>query len=157
MHTSIAVNAIAVKRMATRKIAASAYLFRRAATDDPLMVTKRDIGLAIDRLRQGRGWSKKYLSQQANIEQGNLNRIISGKQEATLEKLQALAKVFRVHVSDIIRMAETGQKEDPRKTALIRLIEQLPAADHDAVFRQTSDDPEKPALPDSRPKIANNH
>jgi transcriptional regulator with XRE-family HTH domain len=109
------------------------------------MVSKADIGRAIDQLRQARGWTKKKLSQDAGIDQGNLNRIISGTQEATLDRLQSLAAVFGVRMSDIMRMAETGQTEDPRKTALIRLVEQMPTSELDGVFRRPSDASPKPA------------
>lgn len=104
------------------------------------MVTKADIGKAVDRLRKGRKMTKRKLSIDADIDAGNLNRIISGKQEATLERLDKLAATLGVRVSDIIRMAETGQEEDPRKMAIIRLVEDMPVTDLDTVFRRPTDD-----------------
>jgi len=99
------------------------------------MVTKADIGDIVDQLRLSKNWSKKHLAAETGIEPGNLNRIISGKQEATLERLVAFATVFGVRVSDIVRMAELGQLEDPRKTALIRLVEQIPLDKVEGIFR----------------------
>lgn len=109
-----------------------------ASQDDHLSMTNLSaIGHAIDRLRISRGLNKKELSALSDIEAGNLNRIISGKQEATYAKIQALAEVFGVAPSTIYRMAETGMtEEEDRKAFLHALIDAAGPEQVDTIFRR---------------------
>ena len=103
-----------------------------------------DIGRTIDRLRIARGMEKKELAEKSGIDAGNLNRIISGKQRATLERLEQMAEALGLRVSEVLRLAETGQVEDQRKTAMIRMIEQLETDQMDRLFRRWPDGDGKP-------------
>ena len=149
---SIAFPAMRVKQLGALRIALGAYLPKRRKADYLGMVSKSDIGRVIDHLRINRDWSKKELAARAEIDPGNLNRIISGQQEATLERLESLSRAFSVRVSEIIRMAETGQREDHRKMALMRMVEDMPTSDLDTVFRRTSDAVAEPQPEPSKSK-----
>lgn len=148
---SIAPNAIACQG----EIALGAYLLDLATEHHLMMLTPQKIGWAIDRLRQDRRLTKKALAELCDIDPGNLNRIISGQQEATLSRMEALSKGLSVQVSDIYRMAEGGQPPatDPRKAALHVLIEHLDPDQLDVAFRRMPVSPPKreeaPAIPDS--------
>jgi transcriptional regulator with XRE-family HTH domain len=141
---SIAYPAIECKRFPGSRIAGRAYLAPPPYADHGGMA-KTDIGHTIDRLRIVRGWTKKELSEKSGVEAGNLNRIISGRQNPTIERLEQLASALRVHVSDIFRLAETGQSEDQRKTALVRMVEQLDSEQLDQYFRRWPDGNDEPA------------
>lgn len=112
------------------------------------MLSNKDIGRAIDQLRLRQGLNKKQLAVLANdMDPGNLNRIIKGAQEATTEKLEALAAALGVKVWEIYRLAEDGtppKEGDPRKAALHDLIESIDPSQLDTVFRRWPDDPRKP-------------
>ena len=103
------------------------------------MRSAKDIGHAIDTLRLERGLHKKELAAATGIDPGNLNRIISGKQWPTPERLDALTAYFGVKAWELFKIAEEGgiyetEKEDPRKAALKALIDRLDADALDDVF-----------------------
>jgi len=110
------------------------------------MTLKNDIGWAIDQYRLAKNWSKKELAGLAEIDQGNLNRIISGKQEPTLEKMEAIARALNVTVAEIIMTAEhrhTGG--DPWKAAFIQWVKDLSSEELRSAFRRSrNQDPEPP-------------
>jgi transcriptional regulator with XRE-family HTH domain len=122
------------------------------------MTTLSAIGHAIDRLRLSRGLNKKELSALSDIEAGNLNRIISGKQEATYAKIKALAAVFGVAPSTIYRMAETGMtEEEDRKAFLHALIDAAGADQVDTIFRRWPNAQHQRALPSTESKKTDLH
>jgi transcriptional regulator with XRE-family HTH domain len=130
---NIALNAI----ICQADSAACAYPLQWAVSDALRMSNIANIGQSIDRLRRARGLNKKELSALSGIDAGNLNRIISGKQEPTYARMQALAAVFGVNVSTIYRMAETGMnEEEDRKAFLHALIDAAGADQVDAIFRR---------------------
>ncbi|WP_252178381.1 helix-turn-helix transcriptional regulator [Endozoicomonas sp. 4G] len=74
------------------------------------MLTNIDIGRAIDHLMVDRGYNQKQLAERAGeMDTANLNRIIKGKQAATTDRLEAIAKALDVKVWEIYRLAEDGQ------------------------------------------------
>ena len=133
-------------------VAFCAYLPPLDRRDDGVMLSNKDIGRAIDQLRLRQGLNKKQLAELASdMDPANLNRIIKGTQEATTEKLEALATALGVKVWEIYRLAEDGtppKEGDPRKTALHDLIESIDPSQLDTVFRRWPDDPQKPASQD---------
>jgi len=130
-------------------VAFPAYPARTSARDDALMLTNADIGRAIDHLMVERRLNQKQLAQRAgDMDPGNLNRIINGKQAATTDRLEAIATALGVKVWEIYRLAEEGdppKKGDPRKAALHDLIDAIDPDQLDSVFRRWPDDAEKPA------------
>jgi transcriptional regulator with XRE-family HTH domain len=103
----------------------------------------RNIGLAIDQLRRRKGISKKALAAATAIDAGNLNRIISGKQWPTPERLEALSRFFDVPAWEIFRIAEQGiatemRPEDARKGRLKAFVDQLDDSQLDVLFRRQS-------------------
>jgi transcriptional regulator with XRE-family HTH domain len=108
--------------------------------NDCAMSTIAKIGHAIDRLRIKRGLNKKELSEISGVDAGNLNRIISGKQEATYARMQKIAAALGVAPSTIYRMAETGlTEEEDRKAFLHALIDASGPDQVDAIFRRWPD------------------
>lgn len=92
------------------EIAAHAYRSRCPRGDDVHMLTNIDIGRAIDHLMVDRGYNQKQLAERAGeMDTANLNRIIKGKQAATTDRLEAIAKALDVKVWEIYRLAEDGQ------------------------------------------------
>jgi len=132
MPVSIAESAIKGKQ----EIAFCAYPGRRCRANTHYMtLTNAKIGAVIDRYRIKSGLTKKELSDETGIDAANLNRIISGKQGATLDRLSALAAFFNVSVSQIIKEAE-GPTGDQRKAILHELIDALPEDQIDQAFRR---------------------
>jgi len=151
---NIALNAIKCQACTALR----AYPPDACADDDLGMTTLSAIGHAIDRLRLSRGLNKKELSALSDIEAGNLNRIISGKQEATYAKIQALAAVFGVAPSTIYRMAETGMtEEEDRKAFLHALIDAAGADQVDTIFRRWPNAQHQRALPSPESKKTDLH
>lgn len=123
------------------EIAAVAYLSASTVGDAERMGTVRDIGWAIDELRRRAGASKKELAIATGIDAGNLNRIISGRQWPTPERLAALSRYFSVPIWEFFRIAEQGlvleqAQEDPRKERLKALIDQLDDDQLDVLFQR---------------------
>jgi transcriptional regulator with XRE-family HTH domain len=120
----------------------------------------RRLGHAIDLLRLQRGISKKQMALETGIDAGNLNRVISGKQWLTPERLEIIAAYFGLKPSDIFRIADHGRldpplpAEDPRKAILKRFIDSLDGAALETFFAASAGEREPLALP---PPNAINH
>lgn len=142
----IALNAI----FCQGEIARRASLFAPIASDTCGMETNCKLGEAIDRLRRDRGLSKKALAHATNIDEGNLNRIISGRQAPTPARLKALTTFFGVKHWELYYLAEEGAlygPENPRKAALKTLIDALPDDKLDAALRGIDVLPKPTATP----------
>lgn len=98
-------------------------------------LTHKRIGDVIERLRNKEGITKKELAERTGIDPGNLNRIISGKQGATFERLSVLSAYFDVPVWQMIKEAE-GPTGDQRKAVLHDLIDALQDDQVDQAFRR---------------------
>lgn len=138
------------------KVADRAYPAGQSPRDYFRMLTNADIGRAIDHLMVKRGHSQKQLAQLAgDMDTANLNRIIRGKQAATTERLEVIAKALGVKVWEIYRLAEEGtppEAGDPRKAALHDLIEAIDPSQLDSVFRRWPDDAQKSIDTPQKPK-----
>jgi len=114
------------------------YVYRRLARRPVRQTIDMDIGWAIDTLRREKGWTKSELAVRAGFNDPNLNRIISGKQEPTIKRLEALAQAFGIQVYEILRLAETRQGADARKALLHSLIDEMTPEQIDHAFRRSS-------------------
>lgn len=144
----IALNAIS--RQA--EIAPHAYLLKLHPAQSTRMSDDINPGVGIERLRLAANISKKELALATGIDEGNLNRIISGKQWPTKARLKAVCDFFGVPAFEIFRISEQGatyqiqETRDPRKAQLIAAIEELTTDQLDHAFRH-----QHPACPKQLP------
>ncbi len=73
----------------------------------------RVVGARIRAWREGRGWSQTALADAAHLSRVTLSRVESGRQEATLPTLRALATVFALSVGQLVAgMEDTGDHDE---------------------------------------------
>lgn len=95
----------------------------------------KDLGTAIRDLRKERGHENQgKFALLVGIDAGNLSRIETGKQEATVNNLQKIADGLGVQVYEIVKRAEHIQ-EDEKEKAWMRMYKRLSPADRDAFLR----------------------
>jgi len=119
VHTSkIALNAI----FCQGRIASDAYPACVRLEQPKRMSKDINFGLGVDILRRERGVTKRELALATGIDEGNLNRIISGRQWPSKARLEALCEYFDVNASDIFRIAEQGHVNDTSEEELRRTV-----------------------------------
>jgi len=83
---------------------------------------KIGLGYAIKTLREKNGLSQEKLAEHLGKDKGNISRYEKGNQAPSIESLEIMAKVFKVSVSDIFKLAETREETNiaplPKQTLL---------------------------------------
>lgn len=69
------------------------------------------IGRAIEHFRRLSGFSQSELAAQVDTNQGNLSRIINGKQDIGFALLSKICASLSVPVSDVVAYAEYGDNK----------------------------------------------
>lgn len=96
------------------------------------MLFGMQIGRAIEHFRRISGISQSELAARVDTNQGNLSRIINGKQDIGFALLSKICAALGVPVSDVVAYAENGDNEAARWA---NLYIHLPQEDRDAAFR----------------------
>lgn len=95
-----------------------------------LIVVK--IGRAIEHFRASAGLTQSALAAAVNMDQGNLSRLINGRQDVPMERLQAISAALGIRLSDLIAYAERGDEIEARWR---RLYATLSPEDREAALR----------------------
>jgi transcriptional regulator with XRE-family HTH domain len=96
------------------------------------MLLGMKIGRAIEHFRRLAGLTQTELAGRTDLSQGNLSRLLSGKQDLTVARLEQIAQALGVRASDIMVYAET---EDPDEARWRRLYASMPADQREAALR----------------------
>ena len=97
-----------------------------------IMLTSVQIGRAIEHYRRLAGLSQLALAERLGMNQGNLSRLLGGKQDISYRRLCAIAAALGVKTSDLVSYAENGDDQAARWR---RLYSQLPEEDRAATLR----------------------
>ena len=96
------------------------------------MILDMEIGKAVDHFCQLQGLTQSQLAARLDADQGNLSRMLRGKQDIKVSKLQAIAKALGVRGSDILAFAED---QDDTAARWRTLYQALPEDEREAALK----------------------
>lgn len=85
-----------------------------------LVVVK--IGRSIEHFRKAAGLTQSDLAAAVGMDQGNLSRLINGRQDVPLERLHKIAEALGIRLSDLIAYAERGDEVEARWRKLYSML-----------------------------------
>ena len=96
------------------------------------MLSVMNIGRAIEHFRALSGLTQSELAARCDFSQGNFSRLLNGKQDLYVNRLEQVAKALGVKASDILAYAEAL---DPTEVRWRRLYAVLPPEDREAALQ----------------------
>lgn len=101
----------------------------------------------IKKLRKQYGWSQTRLAMEANVAQQTISCIERGRNEPSVEITRALAKAFRVSVSEIIdESTDNSRTFSHKEIQLLQIFHQLNHAGQDFLLLQAESVLAQPAF-----------
>ncbi len=82
-----------------------------------MTVIVRDLGLALRRLREARGWSQEQLAEHAGLNRSYVGEVERGAAIASIVTVEKLAAALDVSVADLLCPLSTWSRTTPAVTA----------------------------------------